>query len=151
MGAFTRVTVSNPPEAAGGSAPFLWMRKLGIRLGEADSLRRSWQRSQAGAAEDTSRARDQGAEFSEPGSQQRHTPQGAWERLLLECGPFRIPDGGGNRMTRTPSALGGARPKGPGGAPHPLGTREDWRREEMRETCQNSLLTAKSHHPLSGP
>lgn len=97
-----------------------------------------------------SRAAERGArESSEPGSS--GATWGAWGRFLPGCCPFKYPGGAGERGDQDPCALRPAR-KGLGGAPHPLGTTEGaGGGDEMRGTCQNSLLTAKVTTLFPGP
>lgn len=139
----TRVTASNPLQAAIGTRPFLQMRKWRIRPGHANSIRRGWHRSLTGATEDTPGAGAQGSSLSRT-PQEGDSPGSTSERPLLGCCPFSVPDGLGNAMTR-PCALFGPRPTPPGNLGAGL-----WR-GGMRGTCQNSLLTAKVTTLFPGP
>lgn len=71
--------------------------------------------------------------------------------VLARVLPFQYPGRAGERGDQDPCALRPAR-KGLGGAPHPLGTTEGaGGGDEMRGTCQNSLLTAKVTTLFPGP
>lgn len=129
------------------------MRKLRLRRSHADSPRRGCHGSHVGAAKDTSGAGEPGAkdfcEPNSPGAILALGSLGAAPAPARGC-PFRLPEGPGDAVTRTP-ARSAARAPGASEAPRtPWEPRRGLEEGRDERDLSEFIIDCESHHPLSG-